>query len=246
MNEHRYVIVSGYHADFKSDWQPWFFNLWWHHNINPLKGCHRSYVIATQDSLRVHTIAVPLAVELISVPGDLGKCMDVLTGRKPYFCPGVVAVWLAGAWLAYASECDLIYLEQDCLCFGPWVDQMYVDLGGKNVVFGTGKSHGGVSTSIFLMKHDFIPRWCRDYLAEGYENAPSRIPEHKMRRIREREPEEYAALSFGYDTDRPFNATDPVFYVQKTTPAELRQLSDAGRLTLPEGEMPDVDCFTNK
>lgn len=182
----------------------------------------------------------------IDIPGDLGKCVDVLTGRKPYFCPGVVAVWLVGAWLAYASECDLIYLEQDCLCFGPWVDQMYVDLGSKKAVFGTGQAHGGVSTSIFLMRHEFIPRWTRDYLDEGCENSPSRIPEHKMRRMREREPEEYGALSFGYDTDRPFNVTDPVFYIQKTTPAELRELNLAGRLVLPEEEMPNVDCFTNK
>lgn len=245
MNQ-RYVIVSGYHAGRNDQWQQWFHNLWWAHNIEKLSGAAPSRVFVISSAANTPFPYSLPGREFINVPGDLGRCMDILIGRKPYFCPGVVAVWLVGAWLAYASECDLIYLEQDCLCFGPWVDQMYVDLGSKKAVFGTGQAHGGVSTSIFLMRHEFIPRWTRDYLDEGCENAPSRIPEHKMRRMREREPEEYAALSFGYDTDRPFDPTAPVFYVQKTTPAELRQLSDAGRLTLPEGEMPNVDCFTNK
>jgi hypothetical protein len=39
-----------------------------------------------------------------------------------------------------------------------------------------------------------------------------------------------ARLSIGYDRSRPFNVNERVFYLQKCTPEELKQLQEAGLL----------------
>ena len=31
--------------------------------------------------------------------------------------------------LAYHNRCDLIFKEQDCLAFGPWIDRLYAEIG---------------------------------------------------------------------------------------------------------------------
>lgn len=239
MTIRRFIIVSGYHSDEKSLWQPWFHRLWWEQNIAPNLSfmLHEVFVISNRVAYPAQRYGT-----WIELPGDLGYCGDLIDDAKDVFCPQVVAIWLAGAWLAYASECDLIYVEQDCLCFGDWVGQMYADIGDKGMVFGDGKWHGA-STSLFLIRHKFIPKWTKDYINEGCENNPARIPERKMRRLREREPEEYATLSFGYDTDRPFDPEQRTFYIQKTTPQELETLQTAGRLKFDS--MPEVEKFSN-
>lgn len=234
MKEPRYMVFSGYYFDPKSDPPTaldWFYPIWRKHNFRGFE----HWTIANSQ--------VPETWTGVWLSGNLGACGGVIGGKQPFFMPGCPCVWMIAAWIAYGSECDFIYIEQDCLAFGPWVQQMYRDLGDKQAVFGTSQAHG-VATSLFLIRHRYIPAWVRDYLLEGPEDVPGRIAELKVKRMMERRPEDYAKLSFGFDTDRPFHIGLPVFYVQKLTPIELNALRASGRVSF-SGDIPDVKVFSN-
>lgn len=230
------MVLSGYHANAGDQWQPWFHNLWWRHNIGSI---YPTKVVI------ISTIAAPPSSngEWIRLASNLGHCDDMLYAGRDLFMPGCPATWMAGCWLAYASECDFLYLEQDMLAFGPWLDRLYQDLGAKRAIFGSGKIHKGSSTSLFLVRWKYIPEWCADYLAEGKENVYERLPERKWFRMAERKPEHYARLSFGFDTDRPLDIAQPVWYGQKFTRTEMLSMEKAGLIKC-DG-MPETALFSN-
>lgn len=235
----RYIVVSGYHASPPAKWQPWFHRLWWDQNIirGDIKHAdqpERIFIFASKGSFCPPELR---RGHWIWLAGNLGHCDPILYEGRDLFCPGCPATWMAGAWLAYLSECDMLYCEQDCLCFGPWLEQMYRDLGDKGMVFGTGGIHKGSSTSLFLVRHAFIPTWVQQYLAEGKEDTYERLPERKMYRLRQRQPENYAELSFGVDVDRPLPKDAKVLYAQKLTRGELVWLGFTS--------VPDVPLFSN-
>lgn len=232
----RYMVISGYHADKSDAWQGWFYRLWWHHNIEG---------ISPEKVVIISTVPAPVgsAGHWIKLEANIGHCDEMLLNGRDLFMPGCPATWMAGAWLAYASECDLLYLEQDMLAFGPWLDQLYHDLGRKQAIFGTGKMHKGSSTSLFLVRWNYIPEWCRDYLAEGKEDVYDRLPERKWFRMAERKPEHYARLSFGFDTDRPLDMAARVWYAQKFTIQEMAEL--AKRRLITAVDIPRVQLFSN-
>lgn len=238
MKKPRFVVISGYHSDRKATWQVWFHRIWWQQNIvgsgMTLNGIERVFIYASKDSFCPPETRKG---HWIWLPGNLGHCDEMLYKGRDLFCPGCPATWMSGAWLAYLSECDLLYVEQDCLCFGPWIQQMYADLGDKGMVFGCGKIHKGSSTSLFLVRHSFIPQWTHDYIAEGKEDIYERLPERKMYRLRQRQPENYGELSFGCDTDRPLPKDAKVFYAQKFTREEL--------ISLGFKDVPESPLFSN-
>ena len=246
------MIISGYYGD--GAWQQWFHKLWWANNFKYLQSKSNwmqsfwSPKFIKQPDVYIVSNSKTLPRERfgkwITLEGDLGHADDLLTGRKPFYLPEAVGMWMIGAWIAYSNECDLIYLEEDCLVFGRWVHQMYKDLGDKKAVFGSGALHCGSSTALFLIRHEYIPIWCLEYLNEGEESSDHRLPEHKWRRMADRRPEDYARLSFGYDTDRPFDVNQPVFYVQKCTRDELSTLGCAGLIST-DGMPKDTKLFSN-
>lgn len=244
------MIVSGYYGN--GEWQQWFHRLWWANNFKYLhsKLTVRSFweprFIKHPEVYIVSNSGLPenFNGKWILLDGNLGHVDELINGKLPFYVCGGVAVQLIGAWIAYANEMDLIWLEQDCLVFGRWVRQMYKDLGDKMAVFGTGGFHHGSSTSLFLIRHEYIPIWCMDYLAEGPENCGTRIAEDKWRRLRERKPEDYSSLSFGYDKDRPFDMKQSVWYGQKFTRDELCTLGCQGLIST-DGMPKDTKLFSN-
>lgn len=233
----KYILISGYFE--KHAGMAWFHKIWRdtiQHHANPSP--ERIFIIASGNC----SVAEPRG-EWIRFSGDLGHCDDLLSGRKPFFMPGCPATWMAGAWLAYMNECDAIFYEQDVLAFGPWVERMYHDLGDKDVIFGRNQMQGA-ATSLFLVRHRYIPQFVMDYLSEGPETVISRIPETKFNRMEARKPEHYCRYSFSYDKDRPFKPTDDVFFVQKLKPFELLWLEANGLVScadMPQG----VEAFSN-
>lgn len=180
---------------------------------------------------------MPLAewgrVQMIQIPGNLGHVGDLLNGSKKYeFCGWSSAV-LALAMIAYCDESDFIYKEQDCLAFGPWVEQLYADMGDGNMVFGGQmKSSPWMPTaqSLFLVRHSFIPHFIWRYLNQGTDNDVNNLPEHKFAKMLANEPHHFRKLSFGVDRERPIPWEDKVFYVQKLCNQELIGLRNRGLL----------------
>lgn len=163
----------------------------------------------------------------IRLNGNLGHVGDLLNGGKPHEICGWSAAVLALAMIAYCNESDFIYKEQDCLAFGPWVEQMYADMGDANMVFGRKMKSAPwmpCAQSLFLIRHKFIPEFARNYIALGPENKVDNLPEHKFVKLEEASPKDYRRLSFGYDRERPITYEDRVFYAQKLTAQEFDEL----------------------
>lgn len=186
------------------------------------------------------------AFNLIKVQGDLSHVHDLIgksNTPKPWQYCGWTGTVLALALIAYNDCRDLIFKEQDCLCFGPWVDALYSELGSRKMIFGKSR-HMACAQSLFLVKHDYIPDFVRDYLSMPNDRDINWLGEQKFAWMKQRFPDEVCQFSFGCDRDRPIPWDDPVFYCQKWRREELLEAERRGLLTLPPN-MPDVKVFTN-
>jgi hypothetical protein len=232
----KYMVVSGYH-EFPNTGLGWFHDLWWdtlHRYAKP----ERVFIVSSGGCKPPNPKG-----DWIYLTGDLGGCGALLSGEKPYFTTGCAAVWMIGAWLAYANEMDLIIVEQDCLSFGHWPEVLYSEIGDKGAIFGKCKTFPA-SNSLFLVRHRFLPYFVYHFTEQGPENTVQRLSECKFANMVKAYPNDYAWFSFGYDRDRPFNVTDAVFTVQKLARPELILLRDAGLIDL-KGMPGEVNVFSN-
>lgn len=177
-------------------------------------------------------------LEVVRLSGNLGHCGQLLSGEKPYAFSGWSITMLSLALMAYADEADFIYSEQDCLAFGPWVRQMYADLGDGDIVFG--RRHDGppwmpCSQSLFLVRHKAIPEFVAKYLSLGTDADKDNLGEHKFMKLMESWGQDRARmLSFGVDRCRPIPWDDRVFYFQQPTVDELLEV-DCRLNPIPNG-----------
>lgn len=214
----KYLLGTGrYKVD--AHWEA----LWMHHNIkgaNPKPSGLMKLEVGV-DEWRV------LDNNRISIGANLGHVGDLLNGTKPHQFCGWSAGAIALAMLAYNSELDFVYLEQDALAFGPWVEQMYADMGDGNMVFGgqmKSAPYMPSAQSLFLIRHSFIPHFVWRYLGMGPDGDVNNLPETKFARMLANEPHHFRALSFGVDRERPLPYDAKVFYGQKFTQKELDEL----------------------
>lgn len=179
---------------------------------------------------------IGFAVDWISLPGNLGHIGDLIAGRKDRAFCGWSASVMALAMIAYNDESDFIYREQDCLCFGPWVEQLYADLGDGDMAFGKKMETPPFmecAQSLFIVRHRFIPKFVATYLAMGDERRKDRdgkednLPERKFVRIEEKfGTDRIKRLSFGVDRERPLPFDDPVWYCQQLNDGEILELKN--------------------
>lgn len=163
----------------------------------------------------------------IMLKGNCGHVGDLLSHAKSHDLCGWSSAVLALAMIAYCNESDFIYKEQDCLAFGPWIEQMYSDMGDRGMVFGRpmqSEPWMPCAQSLFLIRHRFILEFVMRYLELGTDADVTNLPEHKFVKLEAAHPQHYARLSFGYDRERPINFDDKVFYAQKLSPSELNEL----------------------
>ena len=161
-------------------------------------------------------------VQFVSLDGNLGYIGSLLSGEKPHSFCGWSAGMLALAMIAYNNETDFIYVEQDCLVFGDWVNALYDALGGSlGIVFGSNNLME-CAQSLFLVRHSFIPQFVVDYISQGPERENCNIPETKFARLEKLKQESWGRFKFGYDRYRPFNPNDPTFYIQQLTKDDMR------------------------
>lgn len=164
-------------------------------------------------------------VQFVSLDGNLGYIGSLLSGLKQNSFCGWSAGMLALAMIAYNNETDFIYVEQDCLVFGDWVNALYDALGSKlGVVFGSNNLME-CAQSLFLVRHSFIPQFVADYICQGPERCESNIPEAKFARLERLKPSDWGRFAFGYDRTRPFNKNDSAFYIQQVTQDDINNLA---------------------
>ena len=148
---------------------------------------------------------------------------------------------LAGAMLAYTDESDFIYVEEDCLAFGPWVDRLYEDMGEAVMAFGLKHQSPPwmpCSQSLFIVRHSFIPTFVSTYLRMGRDGDVRTLGEQKFVIMEQQYgPTLIRRMSFGVDRERPIPWGAEVFYFQQPTKAELEEAATLGLIELP-WEMP--------
>lgn len=162
-------------------------------------------------------------IQSITLPGNLGYIGDIISGAKSHFMCGWSGAAAALAMIAYCNETDFIYVEQDCLCFGPWVEQLYAEIGSRQVLFGS-VSTQAAAQSLFLVRHAYIPEFICDLIGTGPVGLHN-VTEVQFAKAEESKPDKWGRFSFGYDRDRPFNPRDPVFYIQQVCQEDLERLN---------------------
>lgn len=224
----RYLLGSSYFDG--GDERRRAFSKLWHLNqiktdlVNPAPT--RTVIIAEGGSLP--TFTGPTS-DTVYLTGDLGHIGAHLNGSKPYEFTGWSASMCALAMMAYIDVADFIYRESDCLAFGPWVHQMYKDLGDGKFIFGPKQTSApwmSCSQSLFLVKHDFIPAFVRAYLSLGKD--ASTLGEDKFVKMDQMMPGTARHLTFGYDRMRPIQWEDPVFYMQQCSDADINEARSRG------------------
>lgn len=232
----KYIIGTGYHAR-PGRFQSWFWRVWAYNTLRHFQPVSIA-VIGTGGNYPDNRTDV---AQWIYPAGDLGHLSDLISGTKPYKFNGGSGAILLLAMFAYASECDLIFKEQDCLAFGSCAETMYSDIGSHGMIFGRAKRMPS-ALALFLVKHAFIPEFVRLYLGTEPETTPGQMPESKMARLLAQHPNLFATYSFGVDRDRPLpedRKTSP-WYAQKFTSEELRLLQQEG--LIPEVfEIPEIE-----
>lgn len=225
-----YLIGSGFIGGLRND----AFAPIWLRNIlrycDPLPS--RVAVLSAKAS------GAPITSNIISeirLTGDLGHFMDLIEGRKLHKFNGWMGAVLALALIAYNDESDFVFLEQDCLAFGPWVKQLYEDIGTAGVLFG--RKHQTApwmpcSQSLFMVRHSYIPEFVRLILSTDAQNKEGELGEHKFERMAQQFPNDWKMMSWGYDRERPFNVEDKVFYVQQLSEGEIQFLADKSLISL--------------
>lgn len=216
MAELKYLIGTGYYnpnGDKRRD----FFNVWYSNTIKYTKP-ERIIVLANGGSKIVGAPG-----QWIELDGNLGHTHDLTNHIKPHKWCGWSWAFVTLAALAYFDECDFVFKEQDALCFGPWVDRMYSEIGNKGMIFGHNKVWA-CSQSVVLCKHDFIPEFMRLYMDTGSEQDKANECELKFARLEQQHPHWFGRYSFGVDRNRPIPFGDPVWYGQQFTDEELEDL----------------------
>lgn len=173
------------------------------------------------------------SLNIVRLHGNAGHIGQIMSFEKPYDYCGWTAAVMALCWMAYADESDFLWKEQDALCFGPWVESLYSELGNGKVIFGQVSSQAAAQ-SVFLVKHEYIPEFCHLYLECGPDGKMDaaghwyNIPEVKFDRIARANPDTWKRWSIFGDRDRPIRVDEPVFYAQQITQGEIAFLKEKG------------------
>ena len=228
----KYTLGTGFHDHggqecYRNEARRWFVNT--RRFTNPVQ------TVVVSQGASIWPNEAREGVEVLSLNGDVGYVQDLIQRRKPHHFNGGECAIMTLALIAYTNETDLLFQEQDCLAFGPFVERMYSDLGSGGIVHGPEmRQHRGfIGFSLFLIRHSFIPEFVRYYL--GTESGASEVSlETKILRMDNSDPSNWKPLSFGYDRERPINFDDPVFYFQpvvdRHNPPELVALRVKGLL----------------
>ena len=168
--------------------------------------------------------------DFIVCKGDLGH---INAPSHRHQVEGWPIALMTGLLVAYNNESDAIFLEQDCLPFGPFVSQMYSEIRD-----GVGCIMGNLSTqpcaqSLMLIRHWFIPELVHGYL--GKKIACKGLQGEQAFSEMDRDMHgKFQRFSFGWDRDRnPKGYADDVgkvCYYQQNSFAEIAQMKECGLL----------------
>ena len=228
MSDRGYIVGSGFiGGDAGRD----LFSLIWADNLerNP-DCCARKVVVVCARGQ-----APPLRqswIQLIKCEGDLGHIRDQNEDRKTFTLEGWPATLAATALIAYNDECDLLFIEQDCLPFGAFVSKLYDEIGDGGCIMGN-LSTQPCAQALMLIRHWFIPELVHGYIGKKISNRKLQ-GEQAFQQMEREMPGKFRRMSFGFDRDRPAEGfasqKGKVCYFQQISTAEVAELKENGLL----------------
>lgn len=232
----KYTLISGYNPIAAKKCGDGFFRTWLTRvsRMTPMaeqiilicdSGAFPPWCEAIREDYDELFCQASLRMETIALQGDLGNHLQVLSGERPYAWSGWTGAVLSGAMLAYTNCTDMVFVEQDCLCFGDVVGQMEKEIGDGGIIYGS-YDKMPCAQSLFMVRHNYLPEFVRLFLGEGPQSDPANLGEHIFGRLEQRYPDKWKRFSFGCDRQRPIPFDEPVFYVQQLTSDELAELKN--------------------
>lgn len=219
----KYTITSGYYAKDGDNYRKEFFEIWY---LNTIKHSKPEDIYVFNNSSNPFK-GFEFKVNWIDHKYNLGHVCGPNNGFK--FGGWSMSI-IQGALIAYSNNTDWIFKEQDCLAFGNWVDDIYIQVNEEKarMIFGKCKIMP-VEQSLIFVKHDFILDFVTAYLS--HPNTDWEIcPEQKFKDLEYKFPKEIKRLRFGYGRDRPYRITDQSWYIQQPTQEEMRHLREMGMI----------------
>lgn len=217
------MIGTGYFD--KGQWTRDFAKLWMENLLRYTPKTKEVYVVCAGCEYPIKSD------HIITIPGiNLGHVGEYVDGkRNGRFC-GWSSSIMTLCSIAYGLGEDLIFLEQDCLAFGPWIERAYKDMEKAQFVFGAPHKtspYMPCSQALFVIRHSFLTTFMEKYLTLPPDMFM--LPEEKFLRIMEAHPSLCAHLSFGCDRERPIPYGDEVVYAQQLIPMEIDEFKKRGR-----------------
>ena len=212
----KYVIGTGYYRE--TDRSATFFRDYWYPNtVKYAKPEHIVVINAASPRVSINYHGpygpIPIWFDLPVNP----QCGRRLTQDVPF--SGWALGFIQGALFAYSCGCDFIYKEQDCLALGPWAERFYDEAGKTNSDLMLGELYdfptpGYLEQCLVLLKYDYIMQFLSALLALPQSERKMK-PEQKFSAVMKQQPERCDFCTFGFGGNRPFDADDSVFYIQK-------------------------------
>ena len=216
------MIGTGYHE--RGEWTQKFARLWFANLLRYAPETKQVFVVCAGCEFPIKSDHItPILGQ------NLGHVGDYVSGQREGQLCGWSASIITLATLAFSMGEDLIFIEQDCLAFGPWIERAYTDMDDGEFVFGGPHNTAPYmpsSQSLFIARHSFLLEFIQRYLTLPKDAVM--LPEEKFLRIYEAAPEKCRHLSFGVDRERPIPFDAPVFYSQQHTLSELEELNRRG------------------
>jgi len=233
--EKKYTIVTGYWANTGESYKKEFLDIWYD---NTRKYSKPIQIFALNPNSKEIPNNTSYDIDWINFKYNLGHVhmLDAGWGVDPKI-GGWSMSFMLGCLLAYSNESDLIFKEQDALCFNGWIDKLYSDAETQNVsgIVGRIQDANGqaLEQSVFLIKREILLPFISAYsgLAQNDGGPGFLRPEGKFKYIMDHIlKNNIGYTSMGYGRSRPSNGFDAKedFYIQKVTPKEMAQLTSLG------------------
>jgi hypothetical protein len=229
----RYLLGTGYHPNSKTPIPAEEFARVWLNNLSIKKDYYPSACVVIGHN--VPMLYFNRGFTPVPLKGDLGHIRDKHEGRKNHHLVGWTGTMLALALLAYNSELDLIYKEQDALGFGHVEEHLYKDVGDGGMTIGPplASPHQKLTSaqSLFLVKHFYIPTFVQHYLSCGEDACyAGQFGEQKFTRLFNMDPRMVRVSgNWILDRNRPMTWDAPVWSAQQWT---LEEFNEAKRRNL--------------
>jgi hypothetical protein len=170
-------------------------------------------------------------IETIVCNGDLG---NLAAGTMHHDFAGWMPPVIITAMIAYNDEMDyFVFQEQDTIAVGPYIEQLRTDMGDGKMVIGRPISGMGMAAtqSLFMVRHDYIWKFVRDYLALGPDDNAHNRGEWKFHRMQMANPKDIRVTTLGPERDRPIPWDARVWYIQQPSLAEINEARARGLFT---------------